>query len=223
MPTNNSAQEEVQGISARALAGWEIVSVVVSCLLAEWFVLSFFGKSRWAVVIPASLALVLVIYSHVTYGENPRQLGFRFDNFFTACRTLVVPTIIGLLVVLVVSWLAGSLSLKPLRWRYLLLPFWALFQQYVLQGFINRRAQMILGSGFASVLLVAFIFALLHLPNPLLTVITFIGGALFAAVYQRQPNLFAIAISHSLVSLFLALSWPANALNNLRVGFKFFG
>jgi membrane protease YdiL (CAAX protease family) len=220
---NNSSQQEIHGISARALAGWEIVSVVVSCLLAEWFVLSFFGNSRWVVVIPGSLALILVIYSQVSYGENLKQLGFRFDNFFAASRTLVIPTIICLIAVLFVSWLAGSFSLKPLRWRYVWLPLWALFQQYFLQGFINRRAQIILGPGFASVLLVALIFALLHLPNPLLTGITFIGGALLAMVYQRQPNLFALAISHSLVSLFLALSWPATALNNLRVGFKFFG
>ena len=49
----------------------------------------------------------------------------------------------------------------------LLLGFaWGFVQQYVLQSFINRRAQMIWGAGMASTLLTAAIFAGLHFPIP---------------------------------------------------------
>jgi membrane protease YdiL (CAAX protease family) len=98
-----------------------------------------------------------------------------------------------------------------------------LFQQYVLNGFINRRAQLALGKGLKSIALVAVVFGLLHLPNPLLAVLTFIGGMIWATVYQRRPNLFALALSHAVVSITLALTISPNLLNSLRVGFKYFG
>jgi membrane protease YdiL (CAAX protease family) len=96
-------------------------------------------------------------------------------------------------------------------------------QQYVLQSFVNRRAQMVFGRGWQGVLLVAFVFALLHLPNPWLTLATFVGGFIWAYVYQRAPNLLALAFSHALMSMLLACSIPASAINSLRVGIKYFG
>jgi membrane protease YdiL (CAAX protease family) len=211
-------------ISPRSLALWEIASVAVSALLAEWFVLSFLGRNRWAVVIPVLLSLVLMICSHRFYGEGLKEIGFRFDHFIAACRLLLLPTLIALIAIALVSWaLNGSLTIKLIRPRFTFLPLWALFQQYALQGYINRRSQVVLGQTWRSVLLVAFVFAILHLPNLPVAALTFIGGALWAAVYQRRPNLFAIALSHSLASLALALLSPESTVESLRVGFKFFG
>ena len=65
--------EEIQSspIKPATLALWEILSVLVSCLIAEWGILALLGTSRIALAIPIALALALMIFSHRVYGETP--------------------------------------------------------------------------------------------------------------------------------------------------------
>ena len=207
----------------RRLALWEIISVVVSCLIAEWVVMALVSRNKVVMAIPVLLALGLMVLSHRERGESLRDIGFRIDNFTAALSNLWLPTLGAVVAVVAILFVTSTLSdVAPWRHRFFALPLWALFQQYALNGFINRRAQVALGSGRRSVILVALAFSIVHLPNPMLAIVTFIGGLIWAAAYQRQPNLFALALSHTVVSIAFALT-VSTSLDSLRVGFKYFG
>lgn len=218
----DAASERVR--AARTLAAWEIASVTASFLIAAWLVLPFAGNHKLIQAIPITMAFVLMIASHRAHQESAREVGWRFDNLKEAVRLLLLPTLGAVVLILLLGWLLGSLRLEgsQLRPRFLWLPAWGLLQQYVLQGFVNRRAQIIWGKGWPGILLVGAIFGVLHLPNLWLTVATFTGGLILASVYQRVPNLLALALAHGLVSLLLVNTLPTTALHSMRVGFKFF-
>jgi membrane protease YdiL (CAAX protease family) len=214
------AETDGESIKPATLALWEMLSVVVSCLIAQWVILALAGNNKLALAIPIVFALGLMIFSHSVYGETPHEIGFRLDNFLSSAKLLLLPTLVAVALIILVSVpsLGGSW-----RWRLLLFPLWALFQQYALHGFFNRRAQLAFGAGWKSVVVVALIFGVVHLPNPLLFVFTFVSGMVWAIVYQRQPNLFALALSHAIASITAALLLPSAWTNSFRVGFKYFG
>jgi membrane protease YdiL (CAAX protease family) len=213
----------------RALAAWEIVAASTSALAAEWVVGTLAGRGRLLLLIPVTTAVVFMLLSHRARGESAREIGWRLDNFNEAARLLLPPMLAVSALLVGLGWYAGTLDFG--RWEggqsILGVPglslVWGVLQQYALQGFINRRAQVALGRGALSVLLVGLLFALFHLPNPWLTFATFAGGLLWGYVYQRAPNILAVGLSHSLMTWLMISSVPPGVLHNLRVGFKYFG
>lgn len=222
-------QDSTATVNDRALAAWEFISVVSSMVIAEWAVAATAGLSKMFAVVPAVLAFALMVFSHRMRRETLRDLGFRADNFLRALKLLILPVLVFAGFSLIVGWRLGG-QINFWRWhanRYLVVQLligflWALAQQYVLQGFLNRRA-MIFSSPWASILLVGVIFGALHLPNLWLAVITLLAGAVWAAVYQRAPNLFALAISHAVMTWFMVSTLPPSLLQHLRVGLRYFG
>ena len=215
----------------RALVGWEIVSVVVSALIAEWAVLALDAWHKLALVVPVGAACVLMFASQRARGETARTLGLTGAHFARALRLLLPLMILGALLLVLTGrfWFGVRPTWGRGRAGWVVLGFsvwgfvWGFVQQYALQAFINRRLQLLWGTGWLTTLAVAALFALLHLPNPVLTVATLGGGLIWAWVYQRAPNLWALALSHALMTWMLISTLPASALAGLRVGYKYFG
>lgn len=223
--SKGGAGREQRGLAAPLT---EVSLVVLCVLVAEWAVLPLFGRNLLAGLVPVCAAFALMLLSHRARRESAREVGWRLDNLGRALLLLLPPMVAAALFLALVGWLCGSLRLgeiragRPPALTYFWMFLWGLLQQYPLQGFINRRAQMVWGRGARTTLFVASVFALLHLPNPWLMLATFCGGLLWAWAYQRAPNLFALAFSNSLMTALLVMTVPYSSLGGMRVGYGYF-
>jgi membrane protease YdiL (CAAX protease family) len=169
------------------------------------------------------LITVLLVVCHLRDGVPGRELGVRIDNALPALRVYALPFGIAIALMLSVGSFAGTLHFGGKFFGMLAaVPMWALLQQYMLLAFAHRRFRNIFGPGPTSVAATASLFALMHLPNPTLTVVCGAAGIVWAWQYERSPNLFANAFTHTLASAFLANSLPHTVLKNMVVGYNYF-
>src|SRR5215469_15269550 len=99
-------------------------------------------------------------------------------------------------------------------WGYSL---WAFFQQFLMQNFMLLRLMRLLPVRWA-VIVTAALFALAHLPNPILTPLTLAWGLAACMLFLRYRNLYTLAAVHAILGVTLAITIPALAVHNMRVG-----
>jgi membrane protease YdiL (CAAX protease family) len=95
---------------------------------------------------------------------------------------------------------------------------WACFQQLLLQGFFLPRFLGLMKGGRAAALLAAGLFALAHLPNPVLTPVTLLWGFVACLLFLRYRNLYPLALAHAIFGITIAITIPGPVDHNMRVG-----
>ena len=70
----------------------------------------------------------------------------------------------------------------------------------------------------SAALAAAAIFSLAHLPNPILSVITFVWGLAACLLFMRYRNLYTLVIAHAILGVTLAATVPGPVIHNMRVG-----
>jgi membrane protease YdiL (CAAX protease family) len=95
---------------------------------------------------------------------------------------------------------------------------WALAQQILLQGYFLVRLLRLLPSELWAAITAATVFALAHLPNPILTPITLLWGLAASLIFLKCRNIWPLAIAHAIFGICLAISVPGPVLHNMRVG-----
>jgi membrane protease YdiL (CAAX protease family) len=205
----------------------EILTVVFCVVAIEWIILPF-TKNAFVIAIPIVIILVVVILSHIKRKETPKAVGWNLIDFLETLKLLVIPTLIFCVILVLVGWFAGSLRFQEI-WHISFLEkclkvfIGAMLQQHLIQAFFDRRAEMVWEKGTISIFVVALIFSLLHLPNFWLVIFTFVAGIVWVSVYQKRQNLFALSLSHFVLSLVLSLSISSDVLQGMRVGYNYFG
>lgn len=197
---------------------------------------------RWALWLQIGMIYALIVTTSWT-PEGPLKASLMF---LTACGIVVLalfgrytaremglgmPSVRESLVVLglgllfalslpLIGTLAG-LRFPPVRfvplhgaWQYAV---WALMQQFTLQSFFYLRMESLLGSRWA-VVVAALLFSSVHLPSPVLTVATLLGGLFFCEMFRRYRTILPLGIVHALLGLTIAASFSDHILHHMRVG-----
>jgi hypothetical protein len=203
-------------------SGVEVALVVSFLMVYIWFI----DPLSQSYVGPAFvLFFAFTLVSHLRHGDTAADLGIRVDTFGRALREAILVMAPALVLAAALGvYLGGGVDLDPWRtalaflWGY---P-WALFQQYGLQCVFGRRLAEVIANPIGHDLTCAALFGALHLPNPFLTIVTFGAGYCFCALFRRCPNLFALALSHTLASTVLYHFLPAHITHFMRVGPGYF-
>jgi hypothetical protein len=163
----------------------------------------------------SAAACVLAIAACGRWG--PREMGLS-RPFAGAGKILLIGALLS-----GVIWFAGlGLSFAGpgyvvpwnRSWQYAI---WALVQQFILQSLFFIRLEPIVG-GRRAVLCAASLYAVAHIPSPVLTILSFLGGLLFSELFRRWRNLFPLGVIHAALGLTIANSLPDKWLHHMRVG-----
>ncbi len=107
---------------------------------------------------------------------------------------------------------------KIVYWHVLGYAVWSLVQEFIAQGFFFLRLEALLRSAPKAVAANAALFALAHLPSPVLFAVTLAGGAILSELFRRYRTIYVLAVAHIVVALSIAVTVPAPILRNMRVG-----
>jgi membrane protease YdiL (CAAX protease family) len=132
--------------------------------------------------------------------------------------------IIGLgALLLLIIMAVGALSRtfgppQPLPWhRAWQYAIWALLQEFILQSFMYVRLERVFG-GRQALFVASGLFALAHLPSPLLTLLSLLGALFFCEMFRRYRNIFPLGLVHAALGLTISASLPDHLLHHMRVG-----
>lgn len=109
----------------------------------------------------------------------------------------------------------GPVPVGSHMWGYVL---WAFLQQFILQDFFLLRLLRLMPSPRSAVITAAAMFAIVHLPNPLLTVATLIWGLIACTVFLKYRSLYSLGLIHGILGLCIAISIPNAIHHHMRVG-----
>jgi hypothetical protein len=100
-------------------------------------------------------------------------------------------------------------------WGYIV---WSVMQQFLLQSYFLLRLLRLLPGKVAPILAATGIFALAHLPNPILTPITLVWGVISCILFLRYRNIYTLGLAHGIMGLCVAVTVPNSLHHHMRVG-----
>ena len=171
----------------------------------------------WLRQLPTALVLTMAIARAVGTGE----WGVHPNAFLPALRDAAILTLTAAGV-----FLLGGMFLQTLHARenalgdLAFLLAWGGGQQFVLQTVVLPEAYAKSDAQRAP-FLAATLFGALHLPNPFLSAVTFIGAVFWCRIYMRHPNILPLALSHALATMAILVSFDDKVTGRLRVGVSY--
>ena len=166
----------------------------------------------------AVVGLALIVWRSF---DGWQAMGFRAANFG---RSLWIA---GAALVLAAAAIAVATRMHTLLVPDGLLAFvatycayaiWTGVQQFLLQGVFLLRFLRLIPRPTVAALTASVLFATAHLPNPVLTPITFTWGLAACLLFLRYRNIYPLMIAHAILGITVAMTVPGPVDHNMRVG-----
>jgi len=180
------------------------------------------GEWRWV------WAVALIVWmAGVTAYHRPslRELGLGLTGFVRSLWAVGLAAVGGS-AMLLAGHLAGTLhryamnrTLLAVATGYL---FWTLQQQFMLQSFFFLRLEQWLGSRKAA-WAAAGLFAIAHIPNPVLVPATMVAGLAFCELFRRYHTIYTLALAQAILGMCLAAAVPDALHHHMHVGIGYLG
>jgi membrane protease YdiL (CAAX protease family) len=194
---------------------WLTAAVLTIILSYIWFVDPRIPHASSAVPI------ALVAAAAVWRSAREREWGLDWRALLPGLRAAALVTVPAVVAILLAgAWLGTLHDRRDFLGSFGGLVVWGGAQQWVLQTLVLREAQRVT-SPRRAILLAATLFAIVHLPNPFLTPVTFVGGLVWCAIYARYPNILALAVSHALGTLAILHAFDEAITGRLRIGYSY--
>lgn len=168
-----------------------------------------------------AIAVAWIALTSIISFPGWEAMGFRRGGFLASLWVVFAAVIVTACAVIVAIRL--DTLRHPVSTRTWIMTFggytvWSFVQQFLLQGYFLFRLLRLLPRRESAAVAAAAMFAAAHLPNPILTPITFVWGLVACFVFLRCRNVFPLAIAHAILGITVAITIPGPVVRNMRVG-----
>ncbi len=174
----------------------------------------------WQRVLWLAAAAAVVYFTCVSF-DGVESMGLRRKNLLCALWVVWAALLVAGVACAVAAHLHTLRLLGGPAWvlkNYWAYALWAAVQQFLLQCYFLARLRRLLPSDAAATAAAAGIFALAHVPNPILAPITLLWGLASCMLFLRYRNLYPLALAHAVLGITVALTIPGPVIHNMRVG-----
>lgn len=207
--------------SEESIAGLSRRRALIEIMVAYGLILAVVWSPRplqrylWWVAVLSVLAMVWASF------PGFEAAGMRAANFLRSFW------VVGVALLLAVAAIVTAGLLHTLRWpasllffvgNYLAYVVWSGVQQFLLQCFFLWRMLCLLPTRGQAAFAAAALFALAHLPNPILATVTVVWGLASCFIFLRYRNLWTLAIAHAIFGITISMTVPGPVDHNMRVG-----
>jgi membrane protease YdiL (CAAX protease family) len=209
---DESAHARSERTASRAVG--EVAVGFVLILLTLWI-------SGLAQLVLGGATLAWMLLITVRARPTAEQLGLRVAGTRRALWIVALAAIAAVLGV----WISVRLHTfhavfrnYAVEWGFLAYIVWALVQQFILQDFFLARLVRITPSRTLAVVVAGLLFAVAHIPNPLLVIATVVWGIVACALFLRYRNLYVLGLAHAILGMCIAIAVPNAVHHHMRVG-----
>jgi membrane protease YdiL (CAAX protease family) len=153
--------------------------------------------------------------------ESWSAYGLRSTNFLRSLWIGGAALLMAAIAILIAARL-GTLHLPatPLQFfeRYIGYAIWSFVQEFLVLNFFLRRLLRLFDKTKWAVAAAGLLFAIAHLPNPILTTVTLILGVASCLLFLRYRNLYPLGMAHAIFGICIAITVPGTVSHNMRVG-----